>query len=133
MLDVLLALLLLATVLAGTCAALIQAVRASGESLRASRAADLAADLIEELRGAASATQANGILAAWRNRIPAALSVAGLGPEEMASLTASDPQPAGDATIPVAPLLLLRLQWIGTGSETRELVLPLAAQAEDTP
>jgi type II secretory pathway pseudopilin PulG len=131
--DVLVALLLLAIVLTGTCAALIQAVRASGEALRTSRAADLAADLTEELRGASSVAQARTIVAAWRTRIPAVLPVAGLEAEEIVSLTAFDPGPSEGATTPIAPLMVLRLGWLAAGSEARELVLPMAGRVDDTP
>lgn len=131
--DVLVALLLLAMVLTGTCAVLIQAVRASGDALRAARAADLAADLTEELRSATSAPQASAIVAAWRSRIPAVLPVSGLEPDEFASLTASDPEVADGATSPVVPLLLLRLRWLGAGSEPRELLLPIPARTEGAP
>lgn len=131
MLDVLVALLLLAVVLTGTCATLIQAVRSSGDAMRATRAADLAADLTEELRGAGSLAQAEAILAAWRSRVTAKLPVAGMAPEEFASLTPAPVKPADDATPPAVPLLLLRLRWLGADSERRELLLPLAAPVED--
>ena len=131
--DVLLALLLLAIVLTGTCAALIQAVRASSDALRATRAVDLAADLTEQLRGAATPAQMQSVLAAWRDRVPVILPVAGLEPDDYASLTPFEPEPADDATAPLAPLLLLRLRWRGAGSGLRELVLPVAGRPGVSP
>lgn len=133
MLDVLVALLLLAVVLTGTCATLIQAVRSSGDALRATRAVDLVADLTEELRGAGSTAQAEAVLASWRNRVPTVLPVGEMEPEEFASLARSSLEPAEDAATPVSAPLLLRLRWLGAGSEPRELVLPVAAHVEGSP
>lgn len=133
MLDVLVALLLLAVVLTGTCATLIQAVRSSGDALRATRAVDLAADLTEELRGAGSPAQAEAVLASWRSRVATVLPVGAMEPEEFASLAPTSLEPAEDATTPVSPPLLLRLRWLGAGSEQRELLLPVAAHVEGSP
>lgn len=133
MLDVLVALLLLAIVLTGTCGMLIQAVRASGDALRASQATDLAADLTEDLRGAGSLAQMEAVLASWRNRIATVLPVTGMEPEEFASLAPSPVEPVEDAATPVVSLLLLRLRWLAAGGVQRELVLPVAARGENPP
>jgi type II secretory pathway pseudopilin PulG len=133
MLDVLVAVLLLAMALTGTCATLIQAVRAGGDALRATQAADLAADLAEDLRRATSPAQAQGLLADWQGRVEAVLPVAGMAPAEFGSLTVQPRAPAEGATAPLAPLVHLRIRWIASGGEIRDLVLPVAARWEDSP
>lgn len=131
MVDVLVALLLLAVALASACATLIQTMRAMHGALLATRAVDLAADLTEELRGVTSATQAQSMVNAWRERVSVALPVAGLEPEQFAALM---PLPveegqAGDA----APRRYeLTLRWHGPpAAELRELRLPVAGLESD--
>lgn len=127
MLDVLVALLLLAVALTGACVTLIQAMRASGEALRATLAADLAADLTEELHSVADPAVREVVFASWRNKVATVLPVAGMKPEEFASLTTVPPEPVEGVMTPVAPLLHLRLRWHTQGGEIRELGLALAA------
>lgn len=128
MLDVLVALLLLAVTLTGACSSLIHAMRATQESLFATRAVDLAADLAEEARMAGTTEAADAMLAAWRERVRAALPVTGLEPEQFASLNAAPPdgedEPAMDA-----PHQVLTLRWRGVSGQLEELTLPLAAMA----
>lgn len=126
MLDVLVALLLLAMVLTGTCVVLIQTLRATSDALLATRAVDLAADFTEDLHGVTSAEQADALLAAWRARVATLLPVAGMTPEDFASLTPTPPVTAGD-TEPVVEIFELRLRWRAARNETRELILPVAA------
>lgn len=130
MLDVLVALLLLAVTLSGACATLIQAMRASHGALLATRAVDLAADLSEQLQDATSEQQAQAMLTDWRARVAAQLPVAGMAPEEYASLDAlptawdadAEPTPGGRE---------LTLRWWRAAGEARELRLPVViAQAD---
>src|SRR5688572_108339 len=97
MLDVLVALLLLAIVLTGACATLMQTMRQVHGALLATRAADLAADLAEELRAAASAAQIDAAVAAWRTRVASTLPVGGLLPDEFASLRRVQTMPGNAA------------------------------------
>lgn len=128
MLDVLIALLLLAVTLTGACGTLIQTMRATQGALLTTRAVDLATDLIEEARGVGSTEEADALLTAWRARVGAALPVAGLEPEQFASLNAAPPngedEPAMDA-----PHQVLTLRWRGVNGQLEELTLPLAAMA----
>lgn len=127
MLDVLVALLLLALTLTGACLTLLQTLRATHEALLATRAVDLAADLAEELQDAASAAQVDAVLEAWRGRVGAVLPVAGMEPEQFASL-AELPHVAGDDAPPVRELTL---RWMAVSARApRELRLPLAALPE---
>jgi len=132
MLDVLVALLLLAVALTGACVTLIQALRATGDALRAAQAADLAADFTEGLRGETSPAEREALLASWRIKVAAALPVAGMMPGEFASLEPVAANPAEGAA-PAVPLLHLRLRWHASGDEVRELRLPLAADIGGTP
>lgn len=96
MIDVLVALLLLAITLTGACVTLIKAQRATHSALLASRAVDLAADLAEELQSVSSITESDAVVAAWRARASTQLPVAGMEPDEFASLMqlAAGPEPA---------------------------------------
>lgn len=131
MLDVLVALLLLAVTLSGAGATLIQAMRASHGALLATRAVDLAADLSEQLREATSQEQAELLLADWRARVAAELPVAGMAPDEFASVTdlpwdaaaPEDPTPGGRE---------LRLRWWRAAGEARELRLPVVIGGNGT-
>jgi Tfp pilus assembly protein PilV len=96
MLDVLVALLLLALTLTGACVTLVQAMRASHGALLATRAADLAADLTEDLQTARSPAQADALMAAWRRRVALDLPVADMEPGEFASLRPVPPAALGD-------------------------------------
>jgi hypothetical protein len=130
MLDVLVALLLLAIALAGACATLIQTMRASHAALLSTRAVDLAADLTEDLQAAATDAQALAVLASWRARVPAVLPVAGLGPEGFITLARVLPR-EGEAP-PAAPphLYTVSLRWHGPSpGELREIDLPVPAAA----
>ncbi len=133
MLDVLVALLLLAVVLTGACATSIQAIRATSDALRAMQAADLAADFTEELRTANSAAQAEALVATWRSQVPAMLPVGSMAPEEFFALALLPPHPAQGATAPAVVPRTLRLRWLAAGNDVRELILPVAAQWEEAP
>lgn len=126
MLDVLVALLLLAMVLTGTCVTLVQTMRATGAALLATRAADLAADFTEDLRDVRSAAQVEPLLLAWRSRIATLLPVSGMEPDEFASLALAPTATPGE-TEPVVRSYLLTLRWRAAPEDTRELQLPVAA------
>jgi Tfp pilus assembly protein PilV len=132
MLDVLVALLLLAMVLTGTCVTLIHTMRATGAALLASRAVDLAADFTAELRGATSGTQADTMLVAWRSRIAALLPVSGMEPEDLASLAPAPPAAAGETQAAIRSYQLT-LRWRVAPEEIRELKLPVAATFMNAP
>lgn len=130
MLDVLVALLLLAVTLTGACATLVQTMRATHAALLATRAADLGADLGEDLQGVISAEQAEAVLGAWQGRIAAVLPVAGMEPEEIISLVAMPAEPEDSAGATPADARELILRWRdATGSGTRQLRLPVLAPA----
>lgn len=126
MLDVLVALLLLALALTGACVTLIQAMRASQDALLATRAADLVADFTEDLRHARSQAQAEHLLAGWRARVATALPVAGMEPVAYASLESVPLAPAGEVAA-VVRAYALRLRWRAAHGEIRELEIPIAA------
>lgn len=126
MLDVLVALLLLALTLTGACVTLIQAMRASQDALLATRAADLAADFTEDLRRVQSQAQAEVLLTGWRDRVGSVLPVAGMDPVSYASLEPVPLDPAGEFASAVRAYAL-RLRWRAAYSEIRELELPIAA------
>jgi Tfp pilus assembly protein PilV len=132
MLDVLVALLLLATVLTGTCVTLVHTMRATSAALLASRAVDLAADFTEDLRGATSVAQADSLLVAWRSRVAALLPVTGMVSEEFASLALAPPATAEEPEAAVT-IYLLTLRWRAAQEETRELKLPIAATFLEAP
>lgn len=132
MLDALIALLLLAMVLTGTCVTLIQTMRATGAALLATRAVDLAADFTEDLRGVTSVAQADALLVAWRARVATLLPVSGMEPEEFASLVPAPPATAGETEAAVRNYELT-LRWRVAREETRELKLPVAAAFMDAP
>jgi type IV pilus assembly protein PilV len=128
MLDVLVALLLLAITLTGACATLIQTMRATHGALLATRAVDLAADLSEELRGAASEAEASTLLATWRTRASVVLPVADLEPEDFAALVRILPAGAEASTADAVDGYLLTLRWQGApGGAAREMAIPIAA------
>jgi hypothetical protein len=87
MIDVLVALLLLALALTGACATLVQTMHSTHSAFLATRAVDLAADITEQLHGVSSNTEANALVAAWRTRVSTELPVVGMEPEEFGSLT----------------------------------------------
>jgi hypothetical protein len=128
MVDVLVALLLLALTLTGACVTLIQAMRSTHGALLATRAVDLAADLAEELRVAASDAEAATLLSEWRARAASVLPAAGPAPEDFASLVPIPPAggEAGSALLVDGFLLTLRWQ-AAPGGAVREMVLPVAA------
>lgn len=129
MIDVLVALLLMAVVLTGACATLIQTMRATHAALLATRAVDLAADLTEALRGVDSVAEAEPLVSAWRVRVSAALPVAGMEPEEYAGLVAVAPADASGAE-DETPRLQVQLRWRdGTEGTVRELALPVTIPA----
>jgi hypothetical protein len=124
MVDVLVALLLLAVVLTGACATLIQAMRSTHSALLTTRAVDLAADLTEGLRGVTSATQAEALWSAWRERVSTVLPVGGMDPEEFAALVALPRD--GQAADAVSRRYELTLRWHeGRAGGLRELRLPV--------
>lgn len=132
MLDVLIALLLLAVALTGACATLIHTMRSTHDALLATRAVDLAADLSEELKRLPAAMTPGDAVGAWRERVRVTLPVAGLAPEQFASLAiagiAGTDEPAADGA-----LHLVTLRWRSARGELEELnlpvVIPLATDA----
>lgn len=125
MIDVLVAMLLLAVALTGACATLVQTMRATHAALLATRAVDLAADLSEELRQAASLDETRVLLADWRSRVATALPVAGLAPDQYVSLVPDAPlteESTGDGV----SRHVLTLRWRGDQGDLRELKLPVA-------
>jgi hypothetical protein len=132
MLDALVALLLLAMVLTGTCVTLIHTMRATGAALLATRAVDLAADFTEDLRGATTVAQADTLLVTWRARVATLLPVSGMEPEEFASLAPAPAAPTGETGFAVGNYLVT-LRWRVAQSETRELRLPVAAAFMSAP
>jgi hypothetical protein len=126
MVDVLVALVLLAFALAGACATLIQAMRATHGALLTMRAVDLAADLTEALRDVTLVTQAEALLPAWRERVRAALPVAGMTPGEYAALEPVARVEDGAAHPPTA-IHEVVLRWIASADGARrELRIPVA-------
>lgn len=131
MLDVLVALLLLALTLTGACAMLIQTMRVTHGALLATRAADLAADLTEELLGATSRAEADAVLAAWRARIATELPPA-TDEKELASIALVSG--GAEATQPPPHHLELTLRWRDAGGGGgRQLSLPVAIDLEYRP
>lgn len=129
MIDVLVALLLLAVTLTGACATLVQTMRATHGALLATRAVDLAADLTEELHDATSVAEADALLTAWRARVSATLPVAGMEQDEFATLIAVAPAEGSAATADVPHHFELRLRWReGVDRAQRELALPVVAR-----
>jgi Tfp pilus assembly protein PilV len=133
MIDVLVALLLLAITLTGACATLVAAQRSTHSALLATRAVDLAADLAEELHTVTSITEIDALVAAWRGRASAELPVAGMEPDQFASLTQAAAQSA--ATSGGVPRHELTLRWHdGRAGGVRQLTMPVAAPfAEASP
>jgi hypothetical protein len=128
MVDVLVALLLLALTLTGACVTLIQAMRSTHGALLATRAVDLAADLAEELRVAASDAEAATLVSEWRARAGSVLPAAGPAPEDFASLVAIPPASGDAGSALVVDGFLLTLRWqAAPGGAVREMVLPVAA------
>lgn len=126
MIDVLVALLLLAVTLTVACATLVQSMRATHQALVATRATDLAADLTEQLLDVTSRAQADAVLMAWRNRVATVLPVAGMDPREVASLT-----PANVMMESPPYRYELTLRWrIARAREIRELSLPVTTALE---
>lgn len=132
LLDVLLALLLLAVALTGACATLVQTMRSTREALLATRAVDLATDLAEALRGADTPQQTEAVLEAWRVRAGEALPTAGLAAEHFADLRALPTT----AEIGAAGVVLheLTLRWRSSADgAVSALSLPLALSAAASP
>lgn len=125
MVDVLVAMLLLAVTLTGACATLVQTMRATHAALLATRAVDLAADLSEELRQAASPDETSVLLADWRSRVATALPVAGLAPEQYVSLVPDEPL-SEETSEPGVFRHVLTVRWRDTREDLRELNLPVA-------
>lgn len=130
MLDVLVALLLLAVALTGACATLVQTLRATHAALLATRATDLASDLAEDLQGIESDEQAGDVLETWRGRISAVLPVEGMEQDEIVSLVDMPAEPAEPQAATPAVVRELTLRWRdGIGSGTRQLRLPVLSLA----
>ncbi len=128
MVDVLVALVLLAITMAGACTTIFQSLRATHRAQLATHAVDLAADLIEQTHGLAPEADLSAILAQWRDRVAAVLPVAGMQPDEYASLT---PRPAPAADLP--QIADLRLRWHEESRTVRELNLALPWPAGTEP
>lgn len=120
MVDVLVALLLLALVLTGACAALIQSMRATREALLATQAVDLAADVLEELRAVRTLEQAREVVAIRRGQARGLLPVDAAAEETWLVL---ESRPDMAATTDGA-LQVLALRWLAVDAESRELLLP---------
>lgn len=121
MIDVLVALLLLALTLTGACLALVQATRATHDALLATHAADLAADISEELRHAGSPEQAEQLLKAWRGRVVSTLPVKG---EDFAAFSEYTASEASNDEGSAVTSHMLRLRWEAHSAD-RELALPV--------
>lgn len=132
MIDVLVALLLLAVALGGACASLIHTMRTTHGALLMTRAVDLAADLAEELREVTSEAQVEPVLAAWRERVGATLPVAGLEPAQFAAVETlpQDEDPPVDAAS-IRHELTLRWHAASHGG-LHELRLPLVLVLQDS-
>lgn len=128
MLDVLVALLLLAVTLTGACVTLVQTMRATQGALLTTRAVDLATDLIEEARGVRTTEEIDALLTAWRARVGAVLPVTGLEPEQFASVAPASTNAAEESGIET-PHPVLTLRWRGAQSGLEELSLPMAGVA----
>lgn len=111
MIDVLIALLLLAVTLAGACATLVRATRAAHQALLTTRAVDMAADLAEALEQPDRAGRPEELLAEWRSRIATALPTMGMAPEQVVSLAPL--APADESGAWVEGVLELVLRWHG--------------------
>jgi Tfp pilus assembly protein PilV len=125
LIDVLIALLLLAIALLGACAALVQTLRATHGAMLTTRAVDLVADLGEDLQSVTSITQRRTVFTAWRSRVATELPMAGIDSDSAVSWSrASDSLAATD----------LVLRWRSTDDGAlRELHLPVAATLESNP
>lgn len=128
MLDVLIALLLLAITLTGACATLIHTMRSTHDALLATRAVDLAADLSEELKQLPATSELEAAVGAWRERVRVALPVAGLAPEQFASLVSAG-NAGTEAPEADGALHMLTLRWRSTRRELEELHLPVVIPA----
>jgi Tfp pilus assembly protein PilV len=127
MIDVLIALLLLALTLAGACALLVNNMRSTRGALLTTRAVDLAADLAEDLLAANVATPSAEQLASWRTRVADVLPVDGLEAGHFAQFDSRDDAAATTGTPRIAQLTL---RW-NAGGGLRELSLPLSLRAAD--
>lgn len=121
MLDVLVALLLLALALGGACATLVQALRSTQDSLLLTRAVDFAADLADQLQHVASPGQLEAVLEESRGRMPAVLPAAGISPHQRVALV--HPEESAGA---MQGVLLLELGWRAPpGRDAGRLQLPV--------
>lgn len=128
MLDVLTALMLLAVTLTVACVTLIQTMRSTHDALLATRAVDLAADLSEALKQAQGPDELEPLVTAWRERVRATLPVAGIAPEEVASVAAVTDSER-EAVDPQDTFHVLTLHWRGARGNVEELILPVVAFA----
>jgi hypothetical protein len=128
MLDVLVALMLLALTLTAACMTLVQTLRATHDALLATRAVDLAADLSEELKRIQAPGDLDPLLAELRERLRGTLPVAGIAPEDMASL-APFINPDDAEPLPQDSVRLLTLRWRGARGTVEELQLPVVVAA----
>lgn len=122
--DVLLAILLLATGLAGACAALIRTLQSTHDALLATRAVDLATDLAEQLLLAGNGAEVDSVFTRWRSTVGDSLPVAGLEPEALATLLPSLPDASSGVSLPGS--YTLTLHWRVRGeSRLQELQFPV--------
>jgi Tfp pilus assembly protein PilV len=126
--DVLVALALLAVALLGSVAALTQTLAQSRAAALHTRAVDLAADFAEELRASAAAAERMTTLAAWQSRVAQALPVGTLPPAQYATAIAVAPT----AQLPHARVDLV-LRWHEPpANHPQQLTLPVAAAVTTT-
>jgi Tfp pilus assembly protein PilV len=115
MLEVLIALLLFAVALLGSCASLVHGMRAAHSALLLTRAVDLAADLAEDVRGLPAGGEVDAAVAQWHERVGSALPVSSADFAGATTVTAD----------PLSPQLDLWLRWRDpSAGASQELQLP---------
>ncbi|MEO6185441.1 MAG: hypothetical protein ABIP38_00355 [Steroidobacteraceae bacterium] len=119
MVDVLVALLLLSLSLLSAGAATLRALQAGHSATLQMRAADLAADLHEDLE-TVQASSPQMRIAEWRQRVAATLPAA--------AATLTPPQPA-----PTTSALSVHLQWKEPADAAIEMPLPLPLPSASGP
>jgi Tfp pilus assembly protein PilV len=123
--ETLTALLIMAVVLLGTCAALIQSIGANRAAAVHTQAVDLAADIVESLRDEPSARQRALQIAQWQVRVAAMLPVGATPLPGFASIAASQ------ALTPAVPQMVnASVRWWSPSTHVpTSLLLPVALSA----